>query len=182
MQILIQPDPLTHPSTISLLTLHHTSLQSKPLPSTSSSNRTNPPSCYVLPLTTLQTDPTITVFTAWNPTTNELLGCGALKELSPTEAELKSMRTVTAHLRKGVARAIAEHILDVAKQRGYKWVGLGTGGDESFEGARRLYHSLGFRACEPFGEYVEWAGGWVGGGGLWGWSCEIDFGDLSGGG
>ncbi|OOF90166.1 hypothetical protein ASPCADRAFT_179629 [Aspergillus carbonarius ITEM 5010] len=145
MRIHITPDPLTHPSTLALLTEHHTDLQTK---TPASSSR------YVLPLTTLQHDPTITVYTAWDATTHELLGCGALRELSPAEAELKSMRTVTAHLRKGVARTIALHIMDVARERGYQWLRLETGTGEAFAAARRLYAGLGFRACGVFGGYV----------------------------
>ncbi|PYI04441.1 hypothetical protein BO78DRAFT_398973 [Aspergillus sclerotiicarbonarius CBS 121057] len=155
--MLIKPDPLTHPSTISLLTHHHTDLQSKtPSSSSSSSSPTPTPTSYVLPLTTLQLDPSITVYTAWNGP--NLLGCGALKELSPTEGETKSMRTANAHLRKGVGRAIVQHIMSVSRERGYKWLRLETGSGEGFESARRLYLGLGFGFCEAFGEYLATAG------------------------
>lgn len=92
-------------------------------------------SCYVLDLTALQ-HPSISVYSAWEG--QELLGCGALKELSPTTGEIKSMRTATAHLRKGVGRAIVQHIIDEAKGRGYVSLSLETGTDESFRRAREF--------------------------------------------
>jgi putative acetyltransferase len=39
--------------------------------------------------------PEITFWTAW--LNNELLGCGALKELDPSHGEIKSMRTSFVH-------------------------------------------------------------------------------------
>jgi putative acetyltransferase len=46
--------------------------------------------------------PDITFWSVWENA--ELLGCGALKELDPQHGEIKSMRTASAHLRKGGAR------------------------------------------------------------------------------
>src|SRR5258706_12563123 len=40
----------------------------------------------------------------------ELLGCGALKELDTRHGEIKSMRTATPHLRKGVATGLMRHV------------------------------------------------------------------------
>src|SRR5438067_9913790 len=57
----------------------------------------------------------------------EPLGCGALKHLDPTTAEIKSMRTAARHLRKGVAARILEHLLALARTRGYARVSLETG-------------------------------------------------------
>ncbi len=62
-----------------------------------------PESVHALDVERLR-QPGITFFTAREG--DELLGCGALKELDPGHAEIKSMRTATAHLRKGVAQAI----------------------------------------------------------------------------
>lgn len=64
------------------------------------------------------------------------------------------MRTTTAHLRKGVGRAIVQHIIDEAKGRGYVSLNLETGTDESFRRAREFYGGLGFGGCEAFGGYV----------------------------
>jgi len=48
---------------------------------------------------------------------HELTGCGALKELDALHAEIKSMRTAKAHLRKGVASNLLQHIIDEVKKR-----------------------------------------------------------------
>ena len=56
-----------------------------------------------------------------------LLGCGALKELTPTHGEIKSMRTAPDFLRRGVARALLEHVIAQAAARGLKQLSLETG-------------------------------------------------------
>lgn len=94
-----------------------------------------------------------TFWSAWEGT--ELIGCGGLKELGPHHAEIKSMRTASAHLRKGVARNILEHIIHEAKRRGYERLSLETGSMDAFEPARRLYANFGFTFCGPFGDYVD---------------------------
>src|SRR5437773_1054892 len=74
-----------------------------------------PESVHALPIEGLRS-PDITF---WSVSENgELLGCGALKELEPQHGEIKSMRTASAHLSKGVARAVVEHIIAEAKRRG----------------------------------------------------------------
>jgi putative acetyltransferase len=85
----------------------------------------------------------------------ELLGCGALKELDSRHAEIKSMRTSSSHLRKGVAKNLLNHILKEAKRRGYNRISLETGSMEAFAPARKLYASFGFTNCQPFADYVE---------------------------
>src|SRR5207302_4293354 len=62
--------------------------------------------------------PEITFWSVWQG--KELAGCGALKELNTGNGEVKSMRTATAHLRKGVAAAVLQHIIAEAKRRGYR--------------------------------------------------------------
>jgi putative acetyltransferase len=93
-----------------------------------------------------------------------LLGCGALKELDPAHGELKSMRTADAFLRQGVAaalrhrgagRAMIHHIIAVARERGYARLSLETGASAPFLPARRLYESVGFVPCGPFGDYTD---------------------------
>jgi len=111
-----------------------------------------PESVHALDLSGLK-GPDITFWSAWEQ--GELLGCGALKELNPEHGELKSMRTAVLHLRKGVGRNILEHIIAVAKERGYRRLSLETGSMEAFEPARRMYENAGFRYCGPFGNYAE---------------------------
>jgi putative acetyltransferase len=137
----IQLDDLTGPEIHQLLQQH---LQSMALHSP-------PDSIHALDLDALR-QPGITFWTAWDR--GELLGCGALKELDARHAEIKSMRTATAHLRKGVANAMLTHIVEEAKQRGYRRLSLETGSAEGFEPARRLYAAFGFTFCEPFEGYA----------------------------
>lgn len=95
--------------------------------------------------------PAITFWTAWLG--DRLCGCGALKELSATSGEVKSMRTRPAFLRQGVAQAILDEILRTAKARGYAEVFLETGTGPAFEAAHALYVKNGFRWCGAFGDY-----------------------------
>ena len=113
---------------------------------------TSPPeSVHALDLDALR-HPNITFWTAWN--NDELLGCGALKQLSQEHAELKSMRTARTQLRKGVARTMLRHILSVAQARGFQRISLETGTPAPFVAAQKLYASEGFVACGPFANYV----------------------------
>jgi putative acetyltransferase len=114
---------------------------------------TSPPeACHVLPADGLR-DPTVTF---WSVRENgELLGVGALKELTPNHGEIKSMRTAPAALRRGVGRALLDHIVAEARSRGYARLSLETGSTEPFAAALRLYESEGFVPCGPFGEYKD---------------------------
>lgn len=111
-----------------------------------------PESVHALNLEGLRS-PAITFWSLWED--GELLGIGALKELDSEHGEIKSMRTSAAHLRKGAARRILEHILAVAKERGYQRLSLETGTPESFWPARKLYENLGFEYTGPFADYTE---------------------------
>ena len=111
-----------------------------------------PESIHALDLETLS-KPDITFWSAWEG--SELMGCGAMKELDPLHGEIKSMRTVAAHLRKGVATRLLQHIIAEAKHRSYKRLSLETGSMEAFAPAHRLYASFGFEPCGPFADYIE---------------------------
>ena len=111
-----------------------------------------PESIHALDLEGLR-KPEITFWSVW--LNGELLGCGALKELDAAHAEIKSMRTASAHLRKGVANTLLQHILKVAQQRQYRRLSLETGSQEAFSPAHRLYQRFGFELCEPFADYKE---------------------------
>jgi putative acetyltransferase len=108
-------------------------------------------SAYALDLDGLRR-PDITFWTAVDGTT--VVGCAALKQLDPTHAELKSMRTAPARTRTGVASRLLEHVIGAARQRGYRRISLETGTDEFFMPARRLYEKFGFDYCDPFGDYT----------------------------
>lgn len=111
-----------------------------------------PESVHALDIEALR-QPDITFWTVWE--NEELLGCGALKELDSQHAEIKSMRTASSHLRRGVAKHLLKHILAEAARRGYSRLSLETGSMEAFEPARQLYANFGFTYCEPFADYVE---------------------------
>lgn len=139
--MIIKPDNLTSPEIHQLLQQH---LQSMALHSP-------PESIHALDIDALR-QPGITFWTAWD--NDELLGCGALKELDAQHAEIKSMRTASAHLRKGVANALLARIFDEAKRRGYQRLSLETGSAAAFEPAHRLYAAFGFTLCGPFADYT----------------------------
>lgn len=111
-----------------------------------------PESIHALDVAALR-QPGITFWTVWE--SGELLGCGAIKELDSQHGEIKSMRTSSSHLRKGVAKKLLNHILEEASRRGYSRLSLETGSMEAFEPARKLYAGFGFSYCEPFADYVE---------------------------
>jgi putative acetyltransferase len=96
--------------------------------------------------------PSVTFWTAWIDDT--LCGCGALKELSPVDGEVKSMRTREAFLRRGVGQAILDEIIHVALDRGYSRLLLETGTGEAFEAAHALYRRNGFEWSGSFGDYI----------------------------
>lgn len=97
--------------------------------------------------------PDVTCWSVWEG--DDLIGFGALKELDPGHGEIKSMRTATGHLRKGVASRLLQHMIDEASRRGYRRLSLETGSMAVFEAARELYARFGFVECEPFDGYVE---------------------------
>jgi putative acetyltransferase len=138
----IELDDLTRPEVHALLAEHLSNM-----------HQLSPPeSVHALDLELLR-QPDITFWCAWEGA--ELLGCGALKELSPSQGEVKSMRTARAHLRQGVARAILGRIFDEARRRRYERLSLETGSRAAFQPAQRLYASFGFTYCGPFADYVE---------------------------
>jgi putative acetyltransferase len=138
----IRVDDLTSPEIIRLL---HEHLQSMALHSP-------PESIHALDLEALR-NPDITFWTVWEDA--ELIGCGAIRELDSRHGEIKSMRTVSSHLRRGVAARLMHHILEEAKRRSYERLSLETGSMDAFAPARNLYASFGFKPCGPFANYVE---------------------------
>ncbi|KGX91067.1 N-acetyltransferase [Pontibacillus halophilus JSM 076056 = DSM 19796] len=95
----------------------------------------------------------VTFWTMWEG--EKLLGCGALKELSPVHGEIKSMKTASRVLKSGVGRRMLEHILTEADARGYERVSLETGAQDYFIPARNLYEQYGFQYCPPFTPYKD---------------------------
>ncbi len=142
MNVQFKIDDLTDSKVIKLVTEHFNSM----------AEQSPPESMHALNLEALR-KPEITFWSAWEG--EECIGCGAIKELDPQHGEIKSMRTSSAHLRKGVAKGLLQHIIEEAKRRGYLRISLETGPTDSFEPARRLYASFGFQYCQPFSNYTE---------------------------
>ena len=113
---------------------------------------TPPESVHALDLAALRS-PEITFWSVWEGA--ELLGCGALKELDPHCGEIKSMRTAKTHRGRGIGSMMFEHIIQVAKGRGYRCLNLETGAMAEFGPARRLYQRYGFEYQGPFADYVD---------------------------
>ncbi|MEP9362903.1 GNAT family N-acetyltransferase [Nocardioides sp. CN2-186] len=85
----------------------------------------------------------------------ELLGVGAIKDLGDGQAELKSMHTAEGARGRGVGRAMVDHLVALARERGMTRLSLETGTPDVFAPARGLYASVGFVPCGPFGAYAE---------------------------
>lgn len=110
-----------------------------------------PESVHALDIKALQS-PNITFWSVWID--EKLAGCGAIKELSNNEAEIKSMRTSHEFRRKGVAAKMLSHILAEAELRNYDTLYLETGSVEYFYPAIELYRRFGFEVCDPFANYM----------------------------
>jgi putative acetyltransferase len=96
-------------------------------------------------------DPAVTFFSLRED--GELLAIGALKHLDDEHVEVKSMHTAESARGRGLGRAMLEHLLAVARERGYRRVSLETGAMAAFAPARALYASAGFEPAGPFGDY-----------------------------
>ncbi|ACR31355.1 GNAT family N-acetyltransferase [Burkholderia glumae] len=139
--MIIKPGDFEHPQVQDLLSLHLQGMHAN----------SPPDSVSALDLSGLRR-PDIAFFTAWED--DSLLGCGALRQLSPTRGEIKSMRTYPAHLRRGVASRLLTHLLGLARERGYTRVSLETGSGDAFEAAVAMYRRHGFIKGERFGDYT----------------------------
>ena len=83
----------------------------------------------------------------------KLVGCGALKFLSETHGEFKSIRVADNFKKKGYGKKIIIDLLSKAKVLGIQKISVETGAGEFFLPARKLFKSCGFEECEPFAHY-----------------------------
>ena len=138
----IELDDVSRPAVIALVEYHLRSM-----------HEISPPdSVFALDLSGLK-HPSVTFWTAWDG--DDLLGMGGLKQLDREHGEIKSMRTVPNAARRGVARAMLDHILREARARGYRRLSLETGSNAPFAPAWALYERAGFVPCGPFGPYTD---------------------------
>ena len=82
-----------------------------------------------------------------------LVGCGAIKKLDASHAEVKSMRSAPARQRSGIASLLLDHIITEASRMGFARLSMETGSTEFFLPARNLYRKFGFEYCGPFADY-----------------------------
>ena len=140
--LVIRKDDLTGPEVHALLEAHLATMRSL----------SPPESIHALDLDGLRV-PEVTFWTVWQD--DALAGCGALKQLSASDGEIKSMHTAAAHRGKGIAEAMLLHILEEARRQRLRRLSLETGSQPGFEPARRLYAKHGFAFCGPFADYEE---------------------------
>lgn len=136
----IKLDDLSHPAVHALLQEHLAHMH----------ELSPPEQVFALDLSKLKS-PDISFWTAWEG--EALMGCGALKALSPTHGEIKSMRTPAALRGRGAGRALLQRIIETAQARGYHTLSLETGTHAAFGPAQQLYRRAGFVACGPFASY-----------------------------
>lgn len=140
MMYRIEVDDLSRPEVLGLIEEHLKSM-----------HELSPPgNVFAFDATKLKS-PDVTFWTAWDG--QLLVGCAALKELSPQLGEIKSMRTPAKLRRSGAGRALLQHLIREACSRGYQKLYLETGRHPAFEPAHSLYRSAGFTPCGPFGDY-----------------------------
>jgi putative acetyltransferase len=99
--------------------------------------------------------PDVTLWAAWQ--SNKIAGIAALKDLGGGAGEIKSMRTHPKFLRRGVAAALLEHIIGLARDSGMKRLSLETGSGEYFGPALSLYRRHGFVNGNEFSGYKRTA-------------------------
>jgi putative acetyltransferase len=111
---------------------------------------TRPEDVYALDIDELL-DPAVTLFSY--RARGRILGVAALKRLDDEHAEVKSMHTTEEARGRGVGWALVDHVVAVARERGFRRLSLETGSGPAFAAARRLYGRAGFQPCGAFGDY-----------------------------
>ena len=81
------------------------------------------------------------------------VGCGGLRELDPTEAEVKRMFVDPSSRGTGVSTAILARLEQFGRERGYSRLVLETGDQQP--DAIRFYSREGFERIPNFGYYVD---------------------------
>lgn len=93
------------------------------------------------------------LFGAWKD--NKCLGIAGLKMLTDQHGELKSMHVLEKARGHGVGLRLINAVVKEASSRGLNRLSLETGSRDASAAARRLYESIGFEYCGPFGDYRE---------------------------
>lgn len=111
---------------------------------------TAPGKAHALDVSGLKT-PDIRFFTLWKD--EDLVGCAALKTLSPEHGEVKSMHTAEAFRGSGAGSRLLAHMIDEARATGLMRLSLETGTWPYFHAAYWFYLRHGFTDCPPFAGY-----------------------------
>ena len=130
------------PCVVALLDYHVTAARAQ----------TAPGSAHALDLSGLRA-PDIAFWTGWD--SELLVATGALKTLSATHGEVKSMHTLQTTRRRGFGGQMLRHIISEARARDLTRLSLETGSWDYFRPAHALYRAHGFVRCGPFEGYVE---------------------------
>lgn len=109
-----------------------------------------PESTHALDLDGLR-GPGMSFWSVWDG--EKLLAVGALKRLSETDGEIKSMHTAQAARGRRIAVRLLSHIETMAKANGLTRLYLETGTPSGFAAARHLYQRAGYCECPPFADY-----------------------------
>jgi putative acetyltransferase len=109
-------------------------------------------SAHALDLSGLKS-PDVRFWSAWEG--DCVIAVGALKRLSDSHGEVKSMHTAQSHRRKGIGSAMLRHIIASAREMKMCRLSLETGSWPYFNAAREMYQRHGFIDSPPFGSYVS---------------------------
>lgn len=82
---------------------------------------------------------------------NEAVGCGALKKVDETTAEVKRMFVLSEQRGKGIASEILREIERWASELGFRQIILETGVRQTE--ALQLYRKNGYQVIENYGQY-----------------------------
>ena len=140
-QVIVRRDDLTGQASRNLIELHLRGMHA----------HSPADAIFALDLSGLQR-PEVEVWSAWAG--DRIAGIGALRRLSATQGEIKSMRTHPDFVRRGVADAILTTIVERARELGMRRLSLETGSGAAFDPAIGFYRARGFEPGEAFGDYV----------------------------
>jgi putative acetyltransferase len=114
--------------------------------------QTAPGSAHALDLSGLRA-PDVAFWTGWDG--EMLVAVGALKTISASHGEVKSMHTLQTARRRSFGALMLSHIIGEARARGMARLSLETGSWDYFKPAHALYRAYGFVDCGPFEGYAE---------------------------
>lgn len=80
----------------------------------------------------------------------ETVGCGAVRVVAPSAAEIKRMYLRPEARGRGIGRELLQELLSTARHLGCREARLDTGW--FMTDAHRLYHAAGFEECAPYAE------------------------------